>query len=398
MSYLPHWIVNGQRTSSQYDAWRYASSLGKDVKPEFYFYDEEYDKADWTNEPSETWDQLCYERCMSLRLRYKKLSLFYSAGRDSHHILRCFYHFNIPIDEIVLIDHPTNPERQHQMINYLYPQVTNYIRSYPKTQVTHVRVSRNVFDEYYAEDWLEEKSSAFVHGFFLPADFKYFIKKILHADEPSHGLIVGADKPRLLLEDGKYYSSVIDKTIEVFICDIPNLEFFYYAPEMPKFHIKQSWMLLNHIERTYGKLTYTPEQIDPLINSTLGSLPAVFSITEAKNEKKTNIITNEFLKEYCGNSHSEYYDDYCIGSGRGAAWNINLSIQNGKSKHKLCGREPILQKSLSIALDEKWKSAFNFVDAMDYLKKDFSHIFNEGDPYLGSLGLYAKKYYMKDAT
>jgi hypothetical protein len=200
------------------------------------------------------------------------------------------------------------------------------------------------------------------------------VKKILNADEPSHGLIVGVDKPRLVLEDGKFYSTIIDKTMEVFISDIPNLEFFYYAPDMPKIHVKQSWMLLNHIERNYGKLIYTPEQIDPLRNSMLGSLPTAFTITDSKQEKNTNTITNEFLKEYCGNSHSEYYDDYCIGSGRGAAWNINLTIQNGKSKHKLNGREPILQKGLKNALDEKWKSAFNFVDAMDYLKKDYSHI------------------------
>ena len=394
--YLPHWIINGQRTSSQFDAWRAAAQLG--TKPHFHFYEEQYDQMDWTIEPTETWDQLCYERCMALRNRYKKLSLFYSAGRDSHHILRCFYHFNIPIDELVLVDFQTNPDRQYQMINYLYPQVLNYIRSYPKTQVSHVRVSPDRFDEYYTDNWLEGNSTSLVHGYFLPADFKYFVKKILNADEPSHGLIVGVDKPRLVLEDGKFYSTIIDKTMEVFISDIPNLEFFYYAPDMPKIHVKQSWMLLNHIERNYGKLIYTPEQIDPLRNMMLGSLPTSFSITEAKQEKNTNTITNDFLKEYCGNSHSEYYDDYCIGSGRGAAWNINLTIQNGKSKHKLNGREPILQKGLKNALDEKWKSAFNFVDAMDYLKKDYSNIFNQGDPYQGTLGVYSKKYYMKDST
>ena len=89
--YLPHWIVDGQRTSSQIDAWRAAYKLK--TKPHFYFYEEAYDTLDWTKEPTETWDQLCYDRCIQLRQRYNKLSLFYSAGRDSHHVLRCFYHF-----------------------------------------------------------------------------------------------------------------------------------------------------------------------------------------------------------------------------------------------------------------------------------------------------------------
>jgi hypothetical protein len=396
MSYLPHWIVDGQRTSSQFDAWRAAAKIG--TKPHFYFYEEEYDKMDWTTEPIESWDRMCYERCMMLRQRYKKLSLFYSAGRDSHHVLRCFYHFKIPLDEIILVDYATNPERQFQLINYIYPQVMNFIRVYPNTQVKTVGVSPDKFDEYYKDDWLEDTSTALVHGYFQPSDFKYYVKKILHADEPSHGLILGVDKPRLLIEDGKYYSTIIDKTLETFISDIPNLEYFYYAPDMPKMHVKQSWMLLNHIERNYGKLIYTPEQLDPLINSTLGAPVTSFAIKTSNNVKNTNTITEEFLKEYCGNSHSEYYDDFCIGSGRGEAWNVELSIQNGKSKHKLNGREPALQRVLETALSAKWQSALNFSDAMNYLKKDFSNIFNQGDPYMGTLGVYAKKYYMKDST
>jgi hypothetical protein len=397
--FSPHWVINGQRTSSQFDAWRYAYSLGPEVKPHFYFYEEQYDAMDWTTEPTETWDQLCYDRCMALRQRYKKLSLFYSAGRDSHHILRCFYHFKIPLDEIILIDYATNPDRRHQLINYIYPQVTNFIRQYPNTQVKTVDVLPDRFNEYYKDDWLEGQASAMAHGLFQPSDFKYYIKSILHADEPSHGLILGVDKPRIVLEDGKYYSTVIDKTMENFMSDIPNLEYFYYAPDMPKIHVKQSWMVLNHIERNYGKLIYTPDQLDPLINSALGAPVSSFTISSPNDTvKNTNTITHEFLIEYCGNAHSEYYDDFCIGSGRGSAWNVELSIQNGKSKHKNAGRETIHQKVLKTALDEKWKGAFNFKDAMDHLKNEYSRVFNSGDPYLGTLGVYSKKYYMKDST
>ena len=35
---------------------------------------------------------------------------------------------------------------------------------------------------------------------------------------------------------------------------------------------------------------------------------------------------------------------------------------------------------------------------MDYLKAAYSSAFNKGDPYQGTLGLYSKLYYMKDAT
>jgi len=395
--YLPHWIVDGQRTSSQIDAWRAAHKLN--TKPHFYFYEEEYDTVDWTTEPTESWDQLCYDRCTQLRQRYNKLSLFYSAGRDSHHVIRCFYHFNIPLDEIVLLNLRTNPMRQDELIRLIYPQVQEFLKAYPNTKVTTVDVGPDDFDNYFKDDWLEKPASALTHGYFQPTNFSFYVKSIMHADEPSHGIILGVDKPRIVIEDGKYYSTVIDKTMETYMTDIPNIELFYYAPDMPKLHLKQSWMTVNHIERMYGTtVTYKPEQIDPLINSKLGSAPDSFIITRPEKVIKSNKITSDFLKEYCGNSHSDYYDDFCIACGRGAAWNINLGIQNGKSKYKTEGREQVFQRLLKNATDDRWQSAHNFNDAMTYLKTHYANIFNKEDPYQGTLGCYSKKYYMKDIT
>jgi hypothetical protein len=397
MSYLPHWVVNGQRTSSQFDAWRAAHKLG--IKPEFYFYDDLYSSLDWTKEPTETWDEICYERCLTLRQRYNKLSLFYSAGRDSHHILKCFYYFNIPLDEIVLLNLKTNPVRQDELIRLIYPHVHNFLRKYPNTKVTTVDVGIEEFDDYFKDDWLEKPASALVHGYFQPTNFSFYVKNILHADEPNHGIILGVDKPRIIIEDGKYYSSIIDKTLETFITDIPNIEMFYYAPDMPKIHLKQSWITLNHIEKTYGGAEYSSNQLDPLVNSRFASPSEVpFTITSTNSIKKTSSITSEFLKDYCGNSHSQYYDDFCIACGRGAAWNINLGIQNGKSKYKNDGREILFQTLLKKGLDDRWVSARNFDDAMGYLKNNFASIFNKDDPFNGTLGVYSKKYYMKDVT
>lgn len=398
MHHLPHWTVNGERTSSQFDAWRKAHKLG--IKPNFYFYEYEYDQLDWTIEPTETWDELCYERCITLRQKYNKLSLFYSAGRDSHHVLRCFYHFNIPLDEIVLLNLKTNPERVDQLIRHIYPHVHNFLRKYPNTKITTVDVGPEEFDNYFKEDWLEKPSSALVHGYFQPTNFSFYVKQILHADEPNHGIILGVDKPRLIIEDGKYYSSIIDKTLETFITDIPNIELFYFAPDMPKIHLKQSWMTLNHIEKTYGGVEYSKSQLDPLMSSkyALPNYDKFVLDLDSSKHKRPSKITNEFLVEYCGNSHSVYYDDYCISCGRGAAWNVNLSIQNGKSKYKNNGRESVFQDLLKTALDQNWLAAHNFTEAMNFLKVSYSDIFNQNDPYSGTLGVYAKKYYMKDVV
>jgi hypothetical protein len=289
--------------------------------------------------------------------------------------------------------------RQDELIRLIYPHVHNFLRKYPNTKVTTVDVGPEEFDNYFQDDWLEKPASALVHGYFQPTNFSFYVKQIMHADEPNHGIVLGVDKPRIILEDGKYYSTIIDKTMETFITDIPNIELFYFSPDMPKIHLKQSWMTLNHIEKTYGAAEYSKFQLDPLIISK-HSLPndIPFTITNHVPEKKSSNISPEFLKEYFGNSHSRYYDDFCIACGRGAAWNINLGLQNGKSKYKNEGREELFQNLLRTALDKNWESAHNFSDAMIYLKTSFPTIFNKEDPYQGTLGVYSKKYYMKDST
>lgn len=364
MSVLPHWTVNGKKITSQFDAWRTASELN--TYPKFYFYEEEYDKLDWTKEPEETWDQLCYERCLSLRLKYKKLSLFYSAGRDSHHILRCFIRFNIPLDELILVDYTVNPERVQQLEDYITPKVQEYVRLYPNTKVTKLPIGQQEFDDFYKDDFLEKDASSLINGYFLPVNFDYYVRNMMHKDEPNHGFIVGLDKPRISYENNGYYSYVIDKVIEPFISNLPNVEMFYFAPEMPKLHLKQSWILLHHLENHY--------------------------------KQNTNQISNTFLLEYCGNSHSDYYDDYCIGCGRGDAWNVNLSIQNGKSKHRQAGREEFFDKLINWSLENNWQSARNFTEAMKFIGSKYPHVFNQKDPRRGTIGIYSKKYLLKSTV
>lgn len=358
----PHWVVGQERISSQFNAWKTAANLN--TVPHFYFYEQEYDQLDWTREPSSTWDQLCYDRCMQLRLKYKKLSLFYSAGRDSHHILRCFNNFKIPLDEIVLINHLTLPTRQYELNNYIVPQVQKFISNNPGTQVKMIEVAPSDFERYFRDDWLEKTSTALTHGYFFPTNFAYYTAQIMKYNDQTHGVIVGADKPRIIRENDKFYSVVLDKTIEVFLTDRSNLEFFYYAPDLPELYLKQVWMTLNHINSKYAP---------------------------------TQTITAEFLVEYCGNSHSDYYDDFCLSCGRGPAWDLSLGIQNGKSKNKANGRSQAFLNNLKYGIENNWASARNFSYAMDYLKDNYARLFNKSDPYHGTIGVYGKRYYLKDA-
>jgi hypothetical protein len=70
----------------------------------FHLYDNEFSKADWSSEPKETIDQLCAKRAKAIREKYDWVRIWYSAGRDSHHILKTFLDNNLRIDELMIMD------------------------------------------------------------------------------------------------------------------------------------------------------------------------------------------------------------------------------------------------------------------------------------------------------
>ena len=358
MIYAPFWTVNNFKYDNQFFAWINAKK--QNTYPEFHFFEESYDLLDWTKEPKTSWYDLCVHRCQQLRDKYKTLSLLYSAGRDSDHILQLFYTSGIKLDQIILLEYINNSERMQQLRDYIIPRTKLFLQQYPETRVLSFRIDEDLYKKYFTDDWLEKSNTSLQCGYFQPTAMSYYTENLLRAD-PTHGVVTGADKPRIVLENNKLYSTVLDKTFEVHLSHLPNHEMFYFTPDLPELHLKQSWLTVNH-----------------LLTNHLDKLNA------------------EFLIEYCGNSHSVYYDDFCIACGRGPGWNPNLSIQNGTSKYKLSGREPWFQKLLQRALDNKWSSALNFTYAMSYIGNNYTDIFNKGDPYLGTIGVYGKKYFMKE--
>jgi hypothetical protein len=153
----PHWQVGEFTTSSQVVAWRESARTKQPIH--FYFYEDEFNKLDWTKEPSESWDTLCIKRCILLRQKYKKLSLFYSAGRDSHHILRIFAETGIPLDEIVLIQYPGIADRTDQLNNSIIPQVELFRKIQPNTKVKLISIDDTMYDQFFTDDWSEKSLS-----------------------------------------------------------------------------------------------------------------------------------------------------------------------------------------------------------------------------------------------
>lgn len=352
----PYYLVGQKQIQNQFHAWREIIRSNEDFR--FVCFEDIYDTVDWTKEPEESWDEICQNKCDLLRQKYSKLSLFYSAGRDSHHILSCFNRFKIPLDQLILIEPPLQPSKYHEFVNYILPMARQYQILWPQCKIKVIKFDANLFDHYFKDDWLDAPSMTLTQGLFNPVQFGWLTEHALKA-EPNHGVIVGLEKPRIILEDGKLYSVILDKSVEIFLSHNQNFELFYYSPDYPKVHVKQTWMMLNYILHNFQQ------------------------------------VTSELLHNFCANSASIYYDAFCQSCGRGPAWNANLDLQNGKNKYQLNGLDPKIQNTLTFAQQNHWKAVDNYTTALNWLQKTMPQAFNNFDPRSGTVGIWGKKYFMK---
>lgn len=346
---------------NQLEAWQKILATKQSFR--YYFYEDQYDQLDWTQEPNMSWDAMCANKLLLLRQKYQRLSLFYSAGRDSHMILKQFYRTGIPLDEIICNRAPTVDNRIFELENYILPQVREFKQRYPTTEVKFVNIEQHSFEQYFNEGWAYNPYQCLRMNLYVPTDFGYYVKQYLDPD-PCHGYIVGVDKPRLMIEDNKVYSVVIDKNMEPFYTDLPNLELFFFSPDYPELHLKQAWMMLNYLETNYA-----------------------------------DQLNSDFVNRFCSGLNSEpwWYDQLCLSCGRGTAFDLSLAIQNGTSKPKYNRSDPRYIGFLNQASDKlKWRSAAVWMDTAEQIKKALpKEIFKNGEFYEGLTGIISKKYYMK---
>lgn len=353
----PYYRVGNIQVDNQYKAWREIVTSRQAFR--FVCYEQEYDQIDWTQEPTESWNEILRNKCDLLRQRYRRLSLFYSAGRDSDHILQCFDRFGIPLDQLILIEPPLQPSKYFEFEHYIVPRAKLYQQHWPQCKIKIIKLDKDLFERYYRDNWLESSGMTFTIGCFNPAQFSWLTEHAVRA-EPNHGVIVGSEKPRIVLEDDKFYSVILDKSVEFFLSSLTNFELFYYSPDYPKVHVKQTWMVLRHLEQHYNQLTA------------------------------------EFLQDFCGNPFSDYYDEFCQSCGRGIAWNLNLDLQNGKNKYQGNGLDPKLVITTDYANAHNWQSLHHYQQAFDFLAQSMPQAFQQSNPRLGTKGIWGKKYFLKE--
>lgn len=363
ISLPPHWIVNGQAYYNQLSAWQAIKATGGDGR--FYFNEVAYDQHDWSQDPAESWDSLVHARCLQLRQRYTRLKLYYSAGRDSYHVLKSFARYNIPVDELIILYYPLNPMRNKEYYQWILPMAQEYKKINPLVKITTVEIDDAAYNSYYAEDWAERSSDAHaVFGLFQPTDHGWIANRYNLDTESGTGVIVGVDKPKIYLKDGKIYSTVYDNIFIFYLSAMrtqKNLECFYFTNDMPELHIKQCHMLVDYLRSHYP----TADQ--------------------------------EFIHQFVDRPSSPYYDEYCISTGRGPAANINVAAQNGKNKFPPGHIANLMIKK--IAKNDSWVALDHYREAVEWTRSKFNDIFTIEDKRYNNDGLKTitgKSYYICD--
>jgi len=235
-----------------------------DTHPEWDFNRSEFDLVDWKTEPEQSLWSLYAQRARQLREKYDYLILGYSGGSDSKNILDVFLHNGIRLDELATAVSYKSFGNQYQPNPNDFSFVDNVTAEWEFTAKHdfewisrhHPEIKLSLYDWFedfdleLPKDWLMQRNTVLVpwgyrrHGIHhLESIYKY----------PRVCYIMGVDKPRVLLRNGKYYIYFIDKGCygmmppETMVGNA-TIEFFYWAPESVDILRKQAHIMKKHFE------------------------------------------------------------------------------------------------------------------------------------------------------
>ena len=266
-----YYAVDGVKFESKIQACLFASQVNKKVI--WNFNKEFFNTYDWSKEPDKTLDQLYNERAKRLREQYDYLILSYSGGADSHNILMSFIRQGLHIDELI-INHMTdawkpfivldnkqtaswNTGAEHDL--HTIPILKKIEPLIPNTKITILDLSQNLFDTFLdAGDasWILERNEGLNPLNVTRFNYSYFDSVRRQFDKNYKiAMIVGIDKPRVILKDDVAYLLFNDRAANIVpvkdhFTEYTNssLEFFYWSADSVDMICKQAHTVKKFIE------------------------------------------------------------------------------------------------------------------------------------------------------
>jgi len=190
--------------------------------------------------------ELMITRLRALRKKYNRLVLAYSGGTDSYTILRLCVDNDIYIDET--FTHMVST-RNDLRTNIEYIAALKCAKPYEgkmigKCTIVHPTVDEHSYVDnpfWFRDDMMCPGANITWRPYGLPA----LAKKVTNHD-PSTLLIVGYEKPKITLEDGKLFWTMTDAGIGEMM-GIPNAVPFYSDKENPELTVSLAYATLDNI-------------------------------------------------------------------------------------------------------------------------------------------------------
>lgn len=354
----PHILVGDRRHLSIYQAW-------EDIKKSrdafhFYLFDKSWQKYDWRTPPSEDWDTLLRRRCIDLRKKFDWIRLWYSGGRDSHLVLESFIKNNISLDEIAVWYNPYDDSRGPEVEYIIKPLLEKIRLANPKIKITIVDIRLEDYEKFFSDEYWLEQQIGHPGGTWLFYPGQETTMALRRPDlfpQRDQGIrdvnIFGLEKPRLILENNRWFSQFIELEFAVHWGPSEISEMFYLCADMPELYAKQVWMLIDHIETKISSR-------DP-----------------------------EWINQYiAGKIDSAMYDDLCMALGRGPCTHPLIGLGTNKN------RVNRFLKLIDWAQKTNWKPYINWSQHIKRMEKENKDIWNLD--YQWTTGILSKKIFIKN--
>lgn len=357
---LGYYTVGDKKFESKIHALIHATKVDKPAR--WIFNNDEFEKANWVVEPKETLNDLYKRRAKQLRDRYDYLILCYSGGSDSNNILESFISQGLRIDEIVTnfivdgtkaISNQNISSKQAENHNAEWDLLTKGRMQYihdnmPGVKISNFDMTKPILDHFKnhedgswilkCREWANPMSTArynIIHDLALR-------KRVDHLSNV--GIMLGVDKPPLLIKDGRLFLQFTDTTANITpmtehikAYDNSTVEFFYWSPDSVDILRKQS-----HIVLQYLKVNKQYQQVWDW-KSRLKDNPRYKEVRNIKESILRNVIYTTWNENWFQankgtigwtNVNDRWFFDYFVGTVEHHAWQngIKYMLDNINSK------------------------------------------------------------------
>jgi hypothetical protein len=254
-----YYSEDNKKFSNRVDAIRYHILSGKQIF--CYYYDDIYDKIDWTIEPQGTLDFHYKNQAQKIRDEYDYVILCYSGGFDSTNILETFHYNNIKLDKIVV----QGPFKQDSFSGSdenqngeIYENAFPYLNQLGLNGITQVIDNTELYGDItkfsiyeMGDDWASHIGARYSpHHFFWRDLDRYVVPK--EYENKKVAIIWGTDKPYLMRSNGKTVFKFRDGVLTSYgrfnqplRSNVTNIN-FYWDPNYPLILLKQLHTLKNY--------------------------------------------------------------------------------------------------------------------------------------------------------